>query len=942
MSTPYRRDLQRLRYWQGQTLRSIDARDQDRFDALRRQLHNRALHSTAGLAFGLAVKVADDDRRAVEVACGLAYDSRGRELILQRARRIAAPQGPNGLVLRLRESSGPSRASACCAPVDAGCSSADAHLLEQDVELAWVPFSSFEPADGVMLALFVDGALDEGFTPKQARPIARPRLARGETVKGDTPWEPWVVERADGKGGIVSQVVGVQTHIDTSASGFTQTPRYVANLQTQAWDLSSAEFAPAFFPHVADPAADGFTFRLLMTEIGRRRFSAWRGLGRVASIARAIGDRLLVEVDPLAAFKVGDVVAQLRPRAASVVRIDTADGNKLTLSAKLPLEAGVTTLAVANLPRMASVLDVLPEDPAVLAAFTATLPVKKGDVLQRTADGALAVVDRVSQGKLTVGKPFAGWKTTDTLMVARMAGAAQVKSAAVSADGTSLVMELRPVAHGVELGMSLVLLDGEKLPLASTPKVTSHSGATIEVQPVPPAAEMAGLARVAPLAAGIAIQSLQPKNRSTVGLDTVGPFDAGDFVAAADDPSKVALVEHVNKGKKQLELSAALAVKAGSVIVGVNWQTATTIDVFDPKLPNRVTVGRARAALSGDFVALRSADEFAMPVPVASVADKTLTLSGPLVGATRLDTLAVGRVPRIATVVSQAPDEARVVIAQAGALNVGDCVMRLPAAGAAGGEAAVVQVVEVSGAQIVLAQSPGPLVPGDRLSTVHWRDGVRVERVDAAQPTHIEVDGEVDFREGDVVGVVTHHADCSNPGYVEKIDGNLLTLLPGLEQGDGIVDRGWIDGGIVGPAAVSYLSPTQLSFPSDWQPVVRMDTLDGLDGRSPATAYGLDLLTGQYQSRSVLPLILDPVGGHLIFFFQGTEAYRFRPETLSVITRFNTDFPRAFATFAQKQQLVVRWIGCQQEFPPASGCPAQAPYDPCALAAAPATASEDS
>ncbi|WP_431272996.1 hypothetical protein ACQ858_12130 [Variovorax ureilyticus] len=681
MSTPYRRDLERLRYWQGQTLRSLDARDQDRFDALRRQLHNRALHSTGGVAFGLAVRLAAD-AQTVEVACGLAYDARGRELILQRARRIAVPAVSSWLVLRMRND-GASRASTCCVVVDPGCSPADAHLLEQDVELAWAPRTSFAPGNGVLLALFGDGALDDTFAPTQARPIARPRLARGETVRGDTPWEPWVVERPDGKGGILSRVVGVQTHIDTSASGFTQIPRYVANLQAQTWDLASAEFAPAFFPSVADPAVDGFTFRLLMTEIARRRYSAWFGTGRVASIARGVGDRLLVEVDPLATFKVGDVVAQLRPRAGAVVRIDAFAGNKLTLAAPLAVEAGVTMLAVANLPRVASVLEVLPEDPAVLAAFTAVLPVKKGDVLQRTADSALAVVDRVSQGKLTVGKPFAGWKTTDALMVARMAGAADVKTASVSPDGASLVLELKPATHGIELGMSLVLLDGDRLPLplARTPKVTSHNGAVIEVQPVPAAAELAGLARVAPLAADITIQGLQPKNRSTVGLDTIDPFDVGDFVAASDDPAHIAVVEQVNKGKKQLALSTALAVEAGSVIVGVNWQTATTVDVFDAKVPDKVTVGRAGAARPGDFVALRAAGDFATPVPVASVAGKTLTLDGSLVGAMRLDTLAVGRFPRTATVVSQDTDPAHVTLAEAGALNAGDCVMRLPSGG---------------------------------------------------------------------------------------------------------------------------------------------------------------------------------------------------------------------------------------------------------------------
>lgn len=940
MPTPYRPDLERLRYWQGQTLRSTDARDQQRFDAVRRQLHNRALHETGGVAFGLAATVSGRAPNTIEVACGLAYDARGRDLVLQRARAIPAPAaGPGLQVLRLRHGAA---APACRAPADAGCVAPGAHLLEQDVQLAWGAPASFEPASEVILAVFRDGALDPDFVPRQARPIARPRLATGATVPGDTPWEPWVVERADGRGGILREVVGVQTHVDTSATGFTQRPRYVANLQSQkqAWDLDSAAFAPAFFAHVAEPAADGFTFRLLMTEIARRRYSAWSGTGRVASIERGVGDRLLVEVDPQASFKVGDMLAQLRPRAASVVALDKFSGNKLTLAAALPVKQG-DTLAVANLPRMATVQAVPPQDPSMLAAFTATPPVKKGDLLQRSSDGAFALVDGISQGKLNVGKPFAGWTSSDALMVARMGAGAAVKKAALSADGAGLVLELTPAAHGVQPGMSVVLLDGAKLPLsASTPKVFSRSGATIELRPLPPAAAMAGLARVVPLGGGIAIQGLQPQGRPTITLDTIGPFAVGDFVAAASDLSKAARVAQVNKGQRQLELSEPLPVAAQSVIVGLDWQGATTVDVFDPKMPDKVTVGRARAALAGDFVALRADDGFSTAVRVAGVAGKTLLLDQALDGATRLATLAVGRFPRIATVVAQDADPASVTIAEAGAFNPGDCVMRVPAPGAPPGPSAVVQVVG-GGAHLVLSDSPGALAPGDRLAPVHWRDMVLVQGVDPLQPARIEVDGAVTFREGDVLGAWVHHADCSNPGYVEKIAGNLLTLLPGLQHGDGIVAQGWIDGGIVGPAAVSLPAPPLPAFP-DWQPVVRMEkTLDGLDDRSPATANGLDLLTGQYQSRAVLPLIVDPAGHHLVFFIQATEPYRFRPETLSLITRFNADFPRAFATFAQEQQLVVRWIGCQQEFAAPAGCPAQSPHDACA-GAAPATFPEDS
>lgn len=488
MSTPYRIEFERLRYWQGQTLRAADDRDQRRFDALRRRLHNRALHSTEGVSFGLGVTTVSDDLAIYEVACGMAYDCRGRELLLQRPRRITVPMEAGWLLLRPRKiAKGSSDSSSCCTSSDPACVPEEALLLDADFELAWVK-GVFEPVEGVALAkLNAEGALDPDFRSRQARPLAKPRLARGETVRGDTPWEPWTIQEPDGKGGFRNKVVGVQTRIDTSAAGFTRTPCYIATIQSQAWDLAKAEFAPAFFPHVADATVDGFTFRLLMTEIARRRYSAWFDSSRAAATTRGIGDRLQVEVGATAAFRKGDMVAQLRPRADSVVRVLESSASKLSLEAPLEGAGPGSELAVGNLPRVAAVVEVQPADPAVLATFTVAPPVKKGDVLLRTADGKLAVIDRVAQGKLTVGEPFDDWKTTDALTAARMAASVEVKSAALSADGSKMSIELKPASHAVAVGMTLVLLDAQKLPFATIAKVTSRSGAVIEAEPLLPA-----------------------------------------------------------------------------------------------------------------------------------------------------------------------------------------------------------------------------------------------------------------------------------------------------------------------------------------------------------------------------------------------------------------------------------------------------------------------
>lgn len=928
MSTPYRIEFQRLRYWQGQTLRAADGRDQARFDALRRRLHNRALHATEGVSFGLGVSVVTGGVATWEVGCGLAYDCHGRELLLQRPRRIPVPTEAGWLLLRPRKIP-KSSSSSCCTTSDPGCLPEEALLLDADFELAWIKGVD-EPLEGVALAkLNADGTSDPDFRPRQARPRAKPRLARGETVRGDTPWEPWIIQQPDGKGGFSDKVVGVQTHIDTSAAGFTRTPCYIATIQSQAWDVAKAEFAPAFFPHVADPSVDGFTFRLLMTEIARRRYSAWFESSRVAATARGIGERLQVEVGATASFQKGDMVAQLRPRAESVVRVLKSAAEKLTLEAALKdAVPGTSELAVGNLPRIATVTEVEPEDPAMLAGYTAAPAVKKGDVLLRTADGKLAVIDRVAQGKLTVGEPFADWKTTDALTAARMASSFEVKSTSLSADGSKMAIELKPASHTVAVGMTLVLLDAQKLPFSTTAVVTSRSGAVIEAGPLLPSAELAALKRVAPTDGSVTVHSLEPASRSAVKLDTVGPFLVGDFVSVVGRPAQIALIEKINAGKKQLELGTTLdKVQVDEQVVAANWRCATTVAGVDVPATTRVVVGRANAALPGCFVVQRTGDDFSAPVAVTNAAGATLTLAVPFAELKRLDTLAVGVFPGIATVIAQDAQEERVTVAEPGRLVVGDSVVVLPAGGA------VVQVVAASGTQIVLSDSPGTLSPGQQLACVHWRDRVVLTAVGNADPTEIQVDGELAFRDNDVVGLLSHYADNSNPGLVESIAGNTLTLsLPGIEHGDGIVNEGWIDGGIIGPAAVSYLSSTQQSFPSQLQPFVRMQTSDGLERPAPSVAYGFDLLSGRFVSSSVFPFLLGGTDQVWLWRLDPNAAFRFRPETLSLITSFNTEFPRAFATFAQKQKLSVRWTGCLREFPPYAGCPGQQPYDPCAQA----------
>ncbi len=906
MNARYRPHLERLRYWPGQTLQAGDDRDQARADAWRRQLHNRALHATGGVAWGLRVSEPSAAPGSVEVAEGAAYDARGRELVLRHARRLALPAQAGVQVLRLRH-----------AP-----DAADRVLL------AWGSPATFDRASEAMVARCIDGVLQRAFVPPQARPIARARLATGATVQGNTPWEAWVLERPDGGGGIDSPVVGVQTRIDTSASGFTKLPCYVASVQAEQWDLGRAEFAPAYFPHVTDATVDGFTLRLLMTEIARRRYQAWDGSGLVAATERQPGDRLAIRMGAGAAFKPGDVIAQLRPRARAAVAIAAIDGDTLALAAPLGGVAAGDRLAFGNLPRVARVDAVLADDPTVLATFTAVGVVKKGDVLLRVADGELAVIDKVAAGQATVGNPFPGWLAGDVLQIARRASAADVTNRSLSADGTVLRLQVGSVAHGMEIGMRVVLLDAGRSPLASTPRVVSHSGDMIGVRPVPPPAEVTALMSVVPLSDGITIQTVRADKLAIVELEGDSPFAVGDVITVADAPSQYAIVRPApgDPRPKRVALSGPLPVRRGSLVVAVDWRAATTLAAVDAA-HTHVTAGRAGVAVAGDIVAVAGTGDPWPVVGVASVAGRTLELASALDGAASLGTLVAGRFPRLYKVLAQDGVGTGVTVEGETGPQAGDCVARVAADGTLAGPGTVVQVVAAAGTSVVLAETPGVLAPGDLLSTVHWRVAAVAKRV--LPPDRIEVDDATGLRAGDVTGLLTHYADCGNPGQVDTIAGDVLTLQPGLDQGDGIVAGGIIDGGIVGPAALSQPAPPRVASPA-WQTRLRLETLDGIVPSSTATVHGLDLLTGQYRQHPVLVFVVNDGSTSVILYGKDNAAYRLRPETLALITRFNADFPAAFATFAQELQLVVRWMACQPDSEPANRAwPVQPAVDAC-------------
>ena len=271
MNRPEKRKLERVQYWQGQMLRARDFRDLEAMDAQRRWWHNRALHNAYGVSEGLNCSLvpATSPFTAVSVSPGVAYDTFGRELVLERPQTIPLPSNlPQGLIgsvrllIRYKGPSGnmpPDEISEVCwtqaGPTCLGT-----------IEFAWKLTSNVKPTDGVpVFGVYYTVASppirpDPYFVRISTRPLAGPLLATGTTVPGNTPWEQWNSGGLDDNG--VPIPIGVQTTIETSGAGFTQIPCYFAWLEGSVWNPQTQQLAPAVFPSIADESITGFSFIL--------------------------------------------------------------------------------------------------------------------------------------------------------------------------------------------------------------------------------------------------------------------------------------------------------------------------------------------------------------------------------------------------------------------------------------------------------------------------------------------------------------------------------------------------------------------------------------------------------------------------------------------------------------------------------------------------------
>ena len=265
MSEPDPIELQRFRYQQGQGLRSADRRDQVAIEAQLRAWHNRAKHNAYGVSEGLAVLLSATE---AVVAPGLAYDVRGRELILQKPRRIRFPQPDLStattwlLIARYKETSEfPKRNE-----IDIECFGHTASAFLETPEFFWKLKTEWSPQDGVPIAsVIIDAAglrNNEEFARPREHGLARRRVVTGATLAGSTEWELWSIPVTGAQ-----LLAGIQVKVRTHEAGFTSTPCYFGWVQRVPPRPLQPATVVAPLGHITDETINSFTFRLWLPQI---------------------------------------------------------------------------------------------------------------------------------------------------------------------------------------------------------------------------------------------------------------------------------------------------------------------------------------------------------------------------------------------------------------------------------------------------------------------------------------------------------------------------------------------------------------------------------------------------------------------------------------------------------------------------------------------------
>lgn len=864
--------LERVRYWQGQLLASSDLRTQMSAVAELRRLHNRDVHSAYGIAIGLTA--GDIKNGALPLTCGLAYDCSGRELMVPVDRQVPLPvpaiTKPYLLTIGYNAALG-------------------------DSTLEWRPQSMPVASDNVALARLIPGApdpqLDPDFRPVVARPLARPQIASGQTVPGDTAWESW-----DESG--VS--LGVQSDIDTSAAGFTSTPNYFAEAVT---DNPTADFVPAWFTSVADPAPDSFTLRLFMRRITRESFDILDPKTQVAKTPTG-GKVSLVSGN---VFVQGDIVSRVLPIAESVSVVKALSGTTATLDTPLAAFSATKQVAFGNPPRLATVTKapaaangfaVTVDNPA---AFQATNVVAKmGPHFATARPTTVTSID--DAGELQLANPITGLAPGDQLGIAQTASA-------VTAVTTTTVTVQNPALFS--LNDIVVCVD---TPESFNPaKVTGIAGNSNEILTLTPMIAGVNGLHIASVQLGGTVQTVDTEaSEVQIQVDQPKLFRAGDLVAKVLPGgvySELVRVQSVQSGKSLLTLAKPIAGLALNDEIGsADYRIRSTVLAVSS---GGATVNVANASLFPTNSSIVQLNDSYVAVASASVTNSTgATLSV----SPSMSTLVTGSIIALCSLPVSVTVES---IDQNGIVQVDtpDLVKAGDVVGAVPDHPVTAIVAASSGTSIRLATPIPGLAAGDVLSVLTIGGTVNVTPV-TTTTSKVTLDPDNRIRVGDVLADI---AGWREPGPVRSISlvadatGTDLTLFSPI---DGLIVNDNIGLASLAGAGGPLIRLRIKTVPTDLTP------------GDEALVVGLDRLQGQTSSVFAIVEAINKAVNIVVLFVEGTpKAFTIRPEDLSASILFTRGSPLALV---QNQNLYVSWLACQNPDPMPRPCPDPATPDcPC-------------
>lgn len=851
-------ELERVRYWQGQLLASGDLETQLRVDQEMRRLHNRAVHQAYGVAIGLTLErdettseIKLDEEGRVNLFCGMAYDCAGRELILQSNRAIPLPpQFPMTLVITRDGAS------------------------TDGIALNWKEPQAVNANTEIALATLIDGGLppeaDPFFRQVVARPLARPRLATGQTIPGETAWQPWKIGETE---------VGVKVEIDTSAAGFTRSPHYFAEVVP---GKPSADFVPAWFASIADQTTQGFTFQLMLRRITRESLDIADPKGQVTQTPTL--DQT-VTLDAANLFTARDSVARLLPLAEQAAVIKTLSGGNATLEVPLGKFTDDTKeVAFGNARREAVVQKAL--EKATFFEATVDRPERfaAGDVVvkingqvENTRPSRVVSVD--DTGILELSPAILGLVADDILAVA------QAASTVASVNGTDVKVE-NPALYSVD--DVVVQLSGAIETFAPAKIAAKKADGTLALSKAITGlktGDSLGFARGGANVLDVADNSSEVK----IEVDNAKLFRKGDLVAKSrgnDSFSAPVRVQRVftSGGQNVLTLSSAIPELAQQdIIVAADFRVRATVK--EMTAPTTLTVSDGTLFPDQSYVAkiddLLSAS---LPAGVNTSSGNKLTIDAQIATLKPGDVIGLCSFPASVTV-NVVRDDGSVEVSAPGILREGDLVAALSQ------HTGISLVSGVSGNLIRFAgRSPGVNV-GDRLSVAWIRGAVEVtkgtsdNRVVIAQPTRV--------RAGDFLADITGWRQMQRAVQFVSDAGNRITvssILDGLLLNDTV--------------GLASITPQQIFFSISLIQVRLNQPLDLLNG-DEVLLIGLDRLHGETQT--VFATVVQVAHGTntILLFIPVSNNFTFRPEDISASVLFVRG--KALALI-QKHDLFVSWL----------------------------------